>query len=217
MKKRIISPSLLSANFTRLKEDIKVVEDAGVDRLHLDVMDGHFVPNLTFGPFIIKDIRKITSSHLETHLMITEPHKYIDEYIDAGSDTLIFHYEASRDISNDLKHIQDRGVKAGIAINPDSDYKQILKYANNLDYILIMSVFPGFGGQSFIESTLDTMKFLKENTLGSDILIGVDGGVNIKTIDKVYDTGIDITIVGSGLYGADNINDRYKELMLDAR
>ena len=217
MKKRIISPSLLSANFTRLKEDIKIVEDAGVDRLHLDVMDGHFVPNLTFGPFIIKDIRKITSSHLETHLMITDPHKYIDKYIDAVSDTLIFHYEASRDISSDLKHIQDRGVKAGIAINPDSDYKQILKYTNNLDYILIMSVFPGFGGQSFIESTLDTMKFLKENTLGSDILIGVDGGVNIKTIDKVYDTGIDITIVGSGLYGADNINDRYKELMLDAR
>ena len=217
MKKRIISPSLLSANFTRLNEDIKVVEDAGVDRLHLDVMDGHFVPNLTFGPFIIKDIRKITSSHLETHLMITDPHKYIDKYIDAGSDTLIFHFEASTDISRDLKHIQDRGVKAGIAINPDSDYKQILKYVNNLDYILIMSVFPGFGGQSFIESTLDTMKFLKENTLGSDILIGVDGGVNIKTIDKVYDTGIDITIVGSGLYGADNINDRYKELMLDAR
>ena len=217
MKKRIISPSLLSANFTRLKEDIKVVEDAGVDRLHLDVMDGHFVPNLTFGPFIIRDIRKITSSHLETHLMITDPHKYIDEYIDAGSDTLIFHFEASTDISRDLTHIQDRGAKAGIAINPDSDYKQILKYTNNLDYILIMSVFPGFGGQSFIESTLDTMKFLKENTLGSDILIGVDGGVNIKTIDKVYDTGIDITIVGSGLYGADNINDRYKELMLDAR
>ena len=217
MKKRIISPSLLSANFTRLKEDIKVVEDAGVDRLHLDVMDGHFVPNLTFGPFIIRDIRKITSSHLETHLMITDPHKYIDKYIDAGSDTLIFHFEASTDISRDLKHIQDRGAKAGIAINPDSDYKQILKYTNNLDYILIMSVFPGFGGQSFIESTLDTMKFLKENTLGSDILIGVDGGVNIKTIDKVYDKGIDITIVGSGLYGADNINDRYKELMLDAR
>ena len=95
MKKRIISPSLLSANFTRLKEDIKVVEDAGVSRLHLDVMDGHFVPNLTFGPFIIKDIRKITKSHLETHLMINNPHKYFDEYIKAGSDTLIFHYEPS--------------------------------------------------------------------------------------------------------------------------
>ena len=217
MKKRIISPSLLSANFTRLKEDIKIVEDAGVDRLHLDVMDGHFVPNLTFGPFIIKDIRKITNSHLETHLMITEPHKYFDNYIDAGSDTLIFHYEASTDIERDLKHIQGRGVKAGIAINPDTDYKKLLNYKNHLDYILIMSVFPGFGGQSFIESTLDTMRFLKENTSDSNILIGVDGGVNIRTIDRVYDTGIDITIVGSGLYGAENINERYKQLMIDGR
>ena len=217
MKKRIISPSLLSANFTRLKEDIKIVEDAGVDRLHLDVMDGHFVPNLTFGPFIINDIRKITNSHLETHLMITEPHKYFDNYIDAGSDTLIFHYEASTDIERDLKHIQGRGVKAGIAINPDTDYKKLLNYKNHLDYILIMSVFPGFGGQSFIESTLDTMRFLKENTSDSNILIGVDGGVNIRTIDRVYDTGIDITIVGSGLYGAKNINERYKQLMIDGR
>ena len=217
MKKRIISPSLLSANFTRLKEDIKVVEDAGVTRLHLDVMDGHFVPNLTFGPFIIKDIRKITKSHLETHLMITNPHKYFDEYIKAGSDTLIFHYEASTDIKRDLKYIQERGVKAGIAINPDSDYKQLLKYTDNLDYILIMSVFPGFGGQSFIESTLDSMKFLKENTKGTDILIGVDGGVNINTIDRVYDTGIDVTIVGSGLYGANNINKRYNELIFNGK
>ena len=217
MKKRIISPSLLSANFTRLREDIKIVEDAGVDRLHLDVMDGHFVPNLTFGPFIINDIRKITNSHLETHLMITEPHKYFDNYIDAGSDTLIFHYEASTDIERDLKHIQGRGVKAGIAINPDTDYKKLLNYKNHLDYILIMSVFPGFGGQSFIESTLDTMRFLKENTSDSNILIGVDGGVNIRTIDRVYDTGIDITIVGSGLYGAENINERYKQLMIDGR
>jgi len=217
MNKRIISPSLLSANFTRLSQDIKIVEDAGVDRLHLDIMDGHFVPNLTFGPFIIKDIRKITSSHLETHLMITNPHEYIDDYIDAGSDTLIFHFEASTDIDRDLKHIQGRGVKSGIAINPDSDYKKLLKYTYNLDYILIMSVFPGFGGQSFIESTLDVMKFLKQNTLGSDILIGVDGGVNLSTIDRVYDTGIDVTIVGSGLYGSDNIKKRYNELMLDDR
>ena len=217
MKKRIISPSLLSANFTRLKEDIKVVEDAGVSRLHLDVMDGHFVPNLTFGPFIIKDIRKITKSHLETHLMINNPHKYFDEYIKAGSDTLIFHYEASTDINRDLKYIQERGVKAGIAINPDSDYKQLLNYTENLDYILIMSVFPGFGGQSFIESTLDSMKFLKDNTKDSDILIGVDGGVNINTIDRVYETGIDVTIVGSGLYGANNINKRYNDLIFNGK
>ena len=217
MKNIQISPSILSADFSQLGTEIKRLEEGGADMIHVDVMDGHFVPNLTFGPFIIKDIRKITTSHLETHLMITEPHKYFDNYIDAGSDTLIFHYEASTDIERDLKHIQGRGVKAGIAINPDSDYKQLLSYKKYLDYILIMSVFPGFGGQSFIESTLDTMRFLKENTSDSNILIGVDGGVNIKTIDRVYDTGIDITIVGSGLYGAENINERYKQLMIDGR
>ena len=213
MKNRIISPSLLSANFTKLSEDIKIVEDAGVDRLHLDVMDGHFVPNLTFGPFIINDIRKITKSHLETHLMIENPHKYFDDYINAGSDTVIFHYEASRDIIKDLKYIRDKGALSGIAINPDSDFKQLSKYYDYMDYILIMSVFPGFGGQSFINSTLETMKYLVKETLNKNILIGVDGGVNLSTIDKVYETGIDISIVGSGLYGAENIKKRYTSLM----
>ena len=213
MKKRIISPSLLSANFTRLYEDIKVVEDAGVNRLHLDVMDGHFVPNLTFGPFIINDIRKITKSHLETHLMIQNPHQYFDDYINAGSDTLIFHYEASKHIKKDLKYIKSKNIKAGIAINPDTDYTKLIKYIDYLDYVLIMSVFPGFGGQKFIKNTLNTMKSLSDLTKNKNILIGVDGGVNLSTIDKVYNTGIDITIVGSGLYGADNIKDRYDLLI----
>jgi len=212
MKKRIISPSLLSANFTRLKEDISIVEDCGVNRLHLDVMDGHFVPNLTFGPFIISHINKITNSHLETHLMITNPHKYLKDYIDAGSNTLIFHYEASTNIKRDLSFIRDNNVLAGIAINPDTDPSNLLKYFDYLDYILIMSVFPGFGGQSFIEDTLETMIYLNKKRNKKDILIGVDGGVNLKTIDKVYNTGIDVTIVGSGLYGADNIQERYKQL-----
>ena len=212
MKKRIISPSLLSANFTRLKEDISIVEDCGVNRLHLDVMDGHFVPNLTFGPFIINHISEITNSHLETHLMISDPHKYLKDYIDAGSNTLIFHYEASTDIKRDLSFIRDNNVLAGIAINPDTDPSNLLKYFDYLDYILIMSVFPGFGGQSFIEDTLETMIYLNKKRNKKDILIGVDGGVNLKTIDKVYNTGIDVTIVGSGLYGADNIQERYKQL-----
>jgi len=213
MKHRIISPSLLSANFTRLAEDIKIVEDAGVNRLHLDIMDGHFVPNITFGPFIINDIRKITNSHLETHLMIENPHNYFDDYINAGSDTLIFHYEASTNIIRDLEYIKNKNIKAGIAINPDTDYKNLYKFFDYLDYILIMSVFPGFGGQKFIEKTLIAMKELKKSTSNTNILIGVDGGVNLETIDDVYSTGIDITIVGSGLYGAKNIKDRYLSLI----
>ena len=211
-KKRIISPSLLSANFTRLKEDIDKVEKLGIDRLHLDVMDGNFVNNLTFGPFIINDMRKISISHFETHLMISNPHKYLIDYIDAGSDTLIIHYEASTDIKRDLNFIRDNNVLAGIAINPDTNPKYLIDYYDYLDYILVMSVYPGFGGQSFIKETLETMKFLKNTTKDKKILIGVDGGVNIKTINKVYETGVDVTIVGSGLYKADDIIARFKEL-----
>ena len=213
MNKRIISPSLLSANFTRIKEDIKLVEDLGVSRLHLDVMDGHFVPNLTFGPFIIKDINKITNLHLETHLMITNPHKFFDEYIEAGSDTLIFHQEASNDIKRDLNYIKSKGVKAGIAINPDTSINTIKPYFQLIDYILIMSVYPGFGGQSFIEETLFKMKELALYKKNNDFIIGVDGGVNTSTIDRVYNAGADITIVGSGLYKANDIQKRYNKLM----
>ena len=213
MNYRIISPSLLSANFTRLKEDIKKVEVLGVNRLHLDVMDGNFVPNLTFGPFIIKDLRNITDSHLETHLMINNPDKYLNDYIEAGSDTLIFHYEASNDIKKDLSFIKDKNVVAGIAINPDTDPSQLATYLDYIDYILIMSVHPGFGGQKFIPDTLETMKYLKEITKKHNILLGVDGKVNIETINSVYSTNIDITIVGSGLYGASNIKKRYQQLL----
>ena len=210
---RNISPSLLSADFTKLAVHIKNVEDAGVSRLHLDVMDGHFVPNLTFGPFIIKQIKRITNLHLETHLMITEPNRYFDDYIKAGADTLIFHYEASDMIEGDLKYIQKQNVKSGIAINPDTDIDGLIQYLEHLDYILIMSVFPGFGGQSFIESTLEKIKTLSEICKEKSVLIGVDGGINLSTIDRVYNHGADVTIVGSGLFKADNIQKRYTELM----
>ena len=208
-----ISPSLLSANFINLKEDIDIVKKLGVSRLHLDVMDGHFVPNLTFGPFIIKQIRKMTNLHLETHLMIENPHLYIEEYAKAGSDTIIIHHEASSDIKSDLRKIKDLNKKAGIAINPDTSYDQILPYIDLLDYVLIMSVYPGFGGQSFINSTLNKMTKIVEASKDLGITIGVDGGVNLKTINEVYNTGIDVTVVGSALYGASDIKQRYEDLM----
>ena len=210
---RNISPSILSADFSRIKSQINIVKKAGASRLHLDIMDGNFVPNLTFGPIIIKAIRKLTDLHLETHLMINNPHNFIQEYIDAGSDTIIFHYEASTDIERDIKIIKDNNVKAGIAVNPDTDFKKINKYLNKLDYILIMSVFPGFGGQRFIKSTLESMRYFSNLKHKNKFIIGVDGGINLDTINEVYNTGIDITIVGSALYGSKNITTRFKELM----
>jgi len=213
---RIISPSLLSADFSILKEQIDIVAEAGAKRLHIDCMDGHFVPNFTFGPFIVKAIRKLTDLHLETHLMIDNPSNYFDDFIDAGSDTLIFHYEASSDIMRDLEKIKNRGVKCGLAIKPETSHEVLEEYLDILDYILIMSVSPGFGGQGFIEETLFKMKSVDEmcvnNHCRDKIVIGVDGGVNLTTINKVYDTGVDVTVVGSGLYKAENIIERFSEL-----
>ena len=210
---RIISPSLLSANFKNIQQDISLVENAGAKRLHLDVMDGHFVPNLTFGPMIIKSIRKTTACHLETHLMIERPHESLEQYIEAGSDTIIIHLEASNNPNRDLKFIREKNVCAGIAINPNTDENLLLPLLDFLDYILIMSVFPGKGGQPFINKTLNKMKNIVSMRKERKIIIGVDGGVNLKTISMVFKTKIDITIIGSGLFNAHDVSQRYQELM----
>jgi len=210
---KIISPSLLSADFRNIAENIKEVEAAGASRLHLDVMDGHFVPALTFGPLIIQAIRKCTQCHLETHLMIQNPHKSIDQYINAGSDTIIIHLEASKDPIDELSYIRKNNVCAGLAINPNTNESLLKPLIEYLDYILIMSVFPGRGGQDLILSTLDKMKnivYMRENR---DITIAVDGGVNLDTISRVYATGIDVTIVGSDLFRSNNIFQRFKDLL----
>jgi len=210
---RIISPSLLSADFKNIEKDICILEEAGAKRLHLDVMDGHFVPNLTFGPMIIQSIRKTTECHLETHLMIEKPHESLLQYILAGSDTITIHLEASNNPKRDLKYIRDNNVCAGIAINPDTDENLLTPLLDYLDYILVMSVFPGKGGQTFMKETLRKMEHIVSMRGNREIIIAVDGGVNMKTISTVFATNIDVAIIGSGLFKAQDVIQRYQELM----
>lgn len=209
---RIISPSLLSADFTRLGEQIRLVEDAGATRLHLDVMDGHFVPNITFGPLIVEAVRRLATIHLDTHLMIEKPHRYLKQFVEAGSDTVIVHAEASEDLHRDLAAIRELGAAAGVAINPDTGFETLRPYLADFDYLLIMSVFPGFGGQAFIEGTLENMRQAVAARKDHGYLIAVDGGVNTGTIERVFATGIDIAVVGSSLLKAPDIPQRFREL-----
>ena len=176
-KNRIISPSILSANFTRIKEDIKKVEDLGIKRLHLDVMDGNFVNNLTFGPFIIEDIRAISKSHFETHLMISNPHKYLNDYIRAGSDTIIIHYEASTDIKRDLNFIRNKGVLSGIAINPKR--KDLIKATKNSDLPIKKIEEIKKEVDDLIGAPMDKPKF-------TDEVVGVVMWVDGTIIDSIF-------------------------------
>jgi len=195
-----IVPSLLSADFTKLAEEIRAVELAGAHRLHLDVMDGHFVPNLTIGPFIVKAIRKITKLHLETHLMIEHPERFIRPFIEAGSDTVIVHVETSRDPLADLARIRDAGVKAGLVLNPPTPLAVLEPYLSQADHLLVMTVNPGFGGQEMIFSTLE--KVSQARTLSPDLLIEVDGGVNLQTVPRVVAAGTDLLVAGHAVFGA---------------
>ena len=211
---RIISPSIIAGDFSKLDREIKEIEDLGINRLHLDIMDGNFVPNLTFGPLLVEGIRKLTNMHLECHLMINSPEKYIDEYISSGGDTIILHKEKNPKIEDSLNKIKKSGVKCGVAFNPDTPIKSIIPFIDKINYILIMSVYPGFCGQSFIESSIESMNYFVGKKIDyPDLIVAVDGGVNTKTIRKVFETGIDISIVGSGLFGADDKKARYDELL----
>ena len=201
-----IAPSVLGADFAKLGEDIKSVDSASADWHHLDIMDGHFVPNISFGPAVVKTIDKMSDRYLDVHLMLSEPEKYFEAFAKAGADGITFHIEIHPDPTEHLKSIREMGLDAGISLNPDAKAEQILPYLKHADQLLVMSVFPGFGGQSFIESALDTVtsarKHIDENNL--TCLISVDGGVCPENMQQVVDAGADVLVMGSAFYRSDD-------------
>ncbi len=210
-----IAPSLLSADFSRLKEDITLVEKGGADVLHVDVMDGHFVPNITFGPFIVKAIKKCASIPLDVHLMIENPERYIEDFAKAGSDYITVHVEACTHIHRVLQQIKSTGAKVGVSLNPGTPLSSIEEVLEDVDLILIMSVNPGFGGQSFIPGALDKIRRLRQmlTERGLDhVEIEIDGGVKLDNIAEVAEAGVDIFVSGSGIYRAEDPKDMIAQM-----
>ena len=206
MKKIQISPSILSADFSQLAAEIKRLEDGGADMIHVDVMDGHFVPNLTIGPPVIKALRKHCKLMFDVHLMISPVHKYIKEYSDSGADIITFHPEATENMKDTISLIKSLNKKVGVSLNPDSEINKISNYLNDIDLVLVMSVFPGFGGQKFIPEVLNKIKILKElkdkNNYKFDI--EVDGGVNFSNSKDILKAGANILVSGTTVFKENN-------------
>ena len=194
-----VSPSILASNFSSLGEEVQSITKAGADYIHVDVMDGHFVPNLTIGPDVVKSIRDKSDIPFDVHLMIDPVQPYIEGFVNAGADIISIHPEANDDTDACLKKIKSHNVKAGLAINPDTDWEVVKPYMDVLDLILVMSVHPGFGGQKFISGALDKLKALRKeiDQSGRDIELEIDGGINFENIQSVIDAGANVIVAGT--------------------
>jgi len=199
-----IAPSILSADFARLGDEVRAIDAAGCDYVHVDVMDGHFVPNLTIGPMVVKAIRPHTNKPLDVHLMIDPAQPFLKEYADAGADIITVHAEADKHLDRSLQAIRDLGKKAGVSLNPGTPEGVIGYVLDRLDLILVMSVNPGFGGQSFLPSQLPKIKRIREMIGSRPIELEVDGGVNTETIKSVVDAGADVLVAGSAVFRGDD-------------
>ncbi len=208
-----LSPSLLSADFANLEKDIKVCEKNNVPYLHVDVMDGMFVPNISIGVPVVKSLRKATNLVLDVHLMIVKPERYVEAFAKAGADIINIHYESTDDCIPVLEKIRELGKSPAVTIKPKTSYKEVLHLAKYVDMFLVMSVEPGFGGQSFIEQTLENVKGLakyrEESGLNFDIEI--DGGINLENVEKVVEAGANVIVAGSAIFGNDDIEERIQK------
>jgi len=218
MENIIIAPSILSADFTELGREIKAVVDGGADVIHIDVMDGHFVPNITIGPLVVEAASRATDKPLDVHLMISNPDDYIEKFVTAGADWLTVHVEACTHLQRTVSRIRESGLKAGVVLNPATPLQTLDYILEDVDLVMIMSVNPGFGGQSFIPATLDKIRKLRSmiDERGLDVGIEVDGGVSPKTIGKIAQAGANIFVAGSAIYGCDDYGPVIDELRREA-
>ena len=213
MAKIIVSPSILSADFANLERDIKLVERNGADWIHVDVMDGHFVPNITIGIPVVKSIKKVTTLPLDVHLMIENPEKYIEGFTNAGADILTFHYEAVKKENKKplITKIKNFGLKAGLSIKPKTQPEEILEFLPDLDLVLVMTVEPGFGGQKFMADCADKIKIIKQHAT-QNLFVQVDGGINAETGEICTKYGANSLVAGSYIYKAENIKEAISSL-----
>ncbi|MEN8247273.1 MAG: ribulose-phosphate 3-epimerase [Thermodesulfobacteriota bacterium] len=203
---KLIAPSILSADFSILGDEIRAVDKAGADWIHIDVMDGHFVPNITIGPLVVDAVRKITDLTLDVHLMIENPEKYIQAFVDAGADLITVQVETCVHLNRVIQMIHQADIKAGAVLNPSTPLSSIEWEIDNLDLVMLMGVNPGFGGQKFIPATLDKVRVLRSviQEKGLETLIEMDGGVSKNTIKEISDSGVDVLVSGSAIFGTEN-------------